>query len=555
MRHRYVTGLLALHLVGIPLYAYIRSEPVVHALHSLVPVVIMLAFACSPTLGRTMRSTSAAFGLMYCSGVIVHLSHGLVEAHFHFFVIIPVVALYEAWLPFVVGVLYVLVHHGWMGTVDPHQVYNHPGAWAHPWLFAAVHATFFACACLACIVNWWLHERAREEAQAQSHLLSTIVESMRDGLVVTDAAGGVLLRNPSSTTLLEGVDWRLPAPGEITRGQVLLRPDDGTPVSDEEMPHAQALVHGRVDDLDLVHRGSDDGADRVLSFSATALHPRGDDDRLVVVMARDITARHQTQAALAEALATEQRAVERLHELERVKSDLVSTVSHELRTPITSIMGYLEVLQDGDLGELNPAQHELVGRVDRNSRRLLLLVEDLLTHSQIESEHLSITQSPTDLREVVGGALEAVGVLLEQRRLEVVVDLPHGPLVQPADAHELERMVVNLLTNAIKFTPDGGRIDVLLNQDERGATLVIADDGLGIPEEEQHLLFTRFFRSAIASELAIQGTGLGLSIVRAIVLLHGGRISVDSTPGHGTAFTVELPYAAPHTWTPLPTAV
>jgi mannitol-specific phosphotransferase system IIBC component len=100
--------------------------------------------------------------------VVVHLAGGLIEAHFHFFVMIPVVALYEAWLPFALGVAYVLVHHGVMGTLDPRSVYNHPAAWERPWVFAAVHAGFFASACIACVVNWWLHERARTTAQAQS---------------------------------------------------------------------------------------------------------------------------------------------------------------------------------------------------------------------------------------------------------------------------------------------------------------------------------------------------------------------------------------------------
>ena len=212
-RHRWVTALLWVHLFAIPLYAIYRGSSVGHALFEALPVLLAIILASSRELGRTARSSVAALGLMLCSGVIVHLSGGLIEAHFHFFVMIPVVALYEAWLPFALGVAYVLVHHGIMGTLDPRSVYNHPAAWERPWLFAAAHAAFFATACIACIVNWWLHERARDTSQAQSQLLSTIVDSLRDGLVVIDANGEILLRNPAGVSLMGGVHLGRPERG------------------------------------------------------------------------------------------------------------------------------------------------------------------------------------------------------------------------------------------------------------------------------------------------------------------------------------------------------
>ncbi|GAA4725272.1 hypothetical protein GCM10023350_04690 [Nocardioides endophyticus] len=261
----------------------------------------------------------------------------------------------------------------------------------------------------------------------------------------------------------------------------------------------------------------------MLNFSATALPPAGDDGvRDVVVVFRDVTERHRTAQALSDALATEQDAVERLRELERVKSDFASTVSHELRTPITSIIGYLEVLADGAVGELDPAQLGLVGRVERNSHRLLGLVEDLLRLSQIESATLSIDAMPTDLREVVSAAYDGVAWLLDPRSLDLAVDVPDHPVQLEGDPAERERMLVNLLSNAVKFTP-------------------LTDTGMGIPEAEQDRLFTRFFRSTTATEQAIQGIGLGLTIVQAIVALHGGTIEVESSVERGTAVAVRLP--------------
>ena len=190
-------------------------------------------------------------------------------------------------------------------------------------------------------------------------------------------------------------------------------------------------------------------------------------------------------------------------------------------------------------------------RLDRNSRRLLLLVEDLLTFPQIESSRLTVNAVPTDLRTVVSAAHYAIAGLLTTRSLDVVVDVPDEPVCHDVDPDELERMLVNLLTNAIKFTPDGGRIEVHLEADDRETTLVVTDTGMGIPESEQDRLFTRFFRSSTATEQAVQGIGLGLTIVQAIVTAHGGAIQVESSAGHGTTFIVHLPHRSRVTNSPL----
>jgi len=531
--------LLWVHVAAIPLYGMYRGNSFLHAWADTGLVAVAALVAGFARLGRVASSSVAAAGLMICSGVIVHLSGGMIEAHFHFFVMIPVIALYEAWPPFTLAVAYVLVHHGVMGTLNPQGVYNHPAARERPWLFAGVHAGFFAFASIACIVNWWLHERARLASQSQARLLGTIVDSLRDGLIVLDARGDVLLRNPAGSALLGGVtpgDNKVGAPERYG----LSRPD-GSPLTDRDLLFEQTLASDDAHDFDLLVRNEGVPDGRVLNFSATALPSANDEERDVVMVFRDVTERHRTEQALADALSTEQAAVERLRELERVKSDFVSTVSHELRTPITSILGYLEMLSEGAAGDLEPAQAALVGRVDRNSQRLLRLVEDLLKLSQIEASTLTVDRVPTDLREVVASAREAISWMLDTRTLEVAVDVPDREVRLDVDPAELERMVVNLLSNAVKFTPDGGRVQLSLSGDELGAALVVTDTGMGIPASEQGQLFTRFFRSTTAIEQAIQGTGLGLTIVQAIVDLHGGSIDVESNVDSGTRVTVRLP--------------
>ena len=278
-----------------------------------------------------------------------------------------------------------------------------------------------------------------------------------------------------------------------------------------------------------------------MRMTLTALTDELGEHRGYLATAEDVTEREDAQRALLLTLEHQRTAVERLRELERVKGDFVSTVSHELRTPITSIIGYTELLGDGDVGELTLSQQEIIDRVDRNGRRLLLLVEDLLTLSQIEASALKIEPVITDVRAVVNNAHEALRPVLAGRALDVSVLVPTQPVVHHGDPVQLERMLVNLLTNAVKFTPDGGRVELQLRALSENTEIVISDTGMGIPEDEQSKLFTRFFRSSTATERAIQGTGLGLTIVKAIVALHGGRIDVESAHQRGTTVTVSLP--------------
>ncbi|MGH2779161.1 MAG: PAS domain-containing sensor histidine kinase [Actinomycetota bacterium] len=237
----------------------------------------------------------------------------------------------------------------------------------------------------------------------------------------------------------------------------------------------------------------------------------------------------------------EQEMVRKLRELDQAKSDFVSSVSHELRTPLTSITGYLEMLVDGDAGPLSSDQLDLLEVVDRNSQRLLMLIEDLLTLSRIESGRLGMAREPVDTLTLISGVEKAVLPLLSGRSLAFDVDVPADLGSVVGDFSQLERVLLNLLTNAIKFTPDGGRISLVGRAFDGAISLSVADTGIGIPEDEQHKLFTRFFRSSSAQQRAIQGTGLGLAIVKSIVEQHGGSIEVESTPDVGTTLTVELP--------------
>lgn len=254
----------------------------------------------------------------------------------------------------------------------------------------------------------------------------------------------------------------------------------------------------------------------------------------------DVTQRKLAQQRLQEALVQERRLVEELRELDRVKSDFVSRVSHELRTPLTSIVGYLELLGTEEAGALTAEQIRMLEVIDRNARRLLTLIEDLLTMGRIEQGAYKVELAPVDLARVVEAAHAAMLPSAAAKDLELSVELAPDLGLVEGDPRQLDRALLNLLSNAIKFTPAGGRVWLRAWRQGSLVRLVVGDSGIGIAAEDRERLFTRFFRAATADRLGIQGTGLGLAIVKSIVDHHGGNICIDSEPGRGTSVEITL---------------
>jgi signal transduction histidine kinase len=240
-------------------------------------------------------------------------------------------------------------------------------------------------------------------------------------------------------------------------------------------------------------------------------------------------------------LAREREVVEHLTQLDRDKNDFVSSVSHELRTPVTSMLGYLEMLTDGDAGPLNPHQDRVLEVVRRNSLRLLSRIEDLLTVSGLEAGKTRLNRTDVAMLPLVESATDALSPALAERDLTVTVEVADDAAVISVDAEQIDRVLINLLSNAIKFTPDGGRITIAVARRGDTVDLVVGDTGVGIPVDEQDRVFERFFRSSTSRDLAVAGTGLGLVIVKGIVELHGGAVTLESAPGAGTRVTISLP--------------
>lgn len=246
-----------------------------------------------------------------------------------------------------------------------------------------------------------------------------------------------------------------------------------------------------------------------------------------------------------EAYEQQRESMRRLRELDRAKDAFVSTVSHELRTPLTSITGYVEMMLDGGMGTSDPGLAQGLQVISRNADRLRALVEDLLTLSAYDGAAVRLHVTDVELNEVVSDCHQALISLLVGRHLHLVFELDSGLGTIRADRGQIERVVMNVLTNAIKFTPDGGGIVVLSEAAGDEVSLTVTDTGIGIPEAEQGNLFSRFFRSSISVRDEIQGTGLGLALTKAIVDNHGGSVEISSEEGRGTTVRLRFPRSTP----------
>jgi two-component system phosphate regulon sensor histidine kinase PhoR len=229
-----------------------------------------------------------------------------------------------------------------------------------------------------------------------------------------------------------------------------------------------------------------------------------------------------------------------IQNLARIKKDFVLNVSHELRTPLTAIKGYAEALEDGGDAQTRSYAETII----RHTDRLIRIVEDLIALATLEEKGLAYEPERVGLKEIAENVLRIFEPKAKEKnlelRLEAAADLP----LIDGDPFRLEQMFVNLVDNAVKYT-EKGSVWVRLAKAEAGIVVEVGDSGIGIPEDDQSRVFERFYVVDKSRSRKTGGTGLGLSIVKHIVLLHGGRIDLQSSPGVGSRFRVYLPLGSP----------
>lgn len=232
--------------------------------------------------------------------------------------------------------------------------------------------------------------------------------------------------------------------------------------------------------------------------------------------------------------------------LEKIKADFIANVSHELRTPLTAIKGYTETLEEGAYENQNDQMHFL-RIISRNADRLINIVSDLLVLSEVESRDSSSGENATsDFEDVnisasIKSILEALKSKIGEKLLEVNLSNANGDHKIKANRFLIEQMLINLIDNAVKYTPDGGKIRIGVSSDDSQLRIEVEDTGIGIGKEHLPRIFERFYRVDRTRSRSMGGTGLGLSIVKHIVITHGGKIEVQSEEGKGSKFTIAMP--------------
>jgi PAS domain S-box-containing protein len=364
--------------------------------------------------------------------------------------------------------------------------------------------------------------------------LAAIVESSEDAIMSADLEGNITSWNKGAE-----LTFGYTAEEMIGRSLAVLGAEGASDEPLERLATVIEMGEGRYE----AARRRKDGSLVDVSLTVSAVRNAEGEVVSVAAIVQDITERKRVEQEREEFTRALEVRNERLLELDRLKDEFVALVSHELRTPLTSIRGYLELVLDGEAGPVTDDQRQFLGIVERNANRLLDLVGDLLFLAQIEAGKLSLELGTVDLAAVAAESVETNRPLAEEKGITLTLATSPLPLLA-GDRVRLGQLLDNLVSNAIKFTPEGGRVDVRASSSRGNAVLEVRDTGMGIAAEEQEHIFERFFRTSRATEQAIQGTGLGLAISKAIVHAHGGRITLASTEGEGATFRVAVPIRA-----------
>ena len=357
-----------------------------------------------------------------------------------------------------------------------------------------------------------LFETALQRSRRQEQTLDEIFNTVDFGVVGYDSDGKINFVNRAQRVLLS----RSGVSDGIGLADIVYREDGVTPFTESDRPYQRALRGESVDRV-TVWIGLPDQQQSAVLVSARPIRDHLGRYDGGVLVTRDVTA--------------EVRAV-------RARDDLVASVSHELRTPLTSILGYLELALDDDT--VDPDTRRMLEIASKNSDRLLEIVSGLLTAASVSNDGLNLALESCDVAAILTEAVESAGPLAAQRDIR----FEFGSLPETrvhADAFRLRQVLDNLISNAIKYNVDSGKVSVSLDNAAYGLEIRVTDTGRGMSEDEQGNLFERFYRADSVRGSSVHGTGLGLNISREIMREHGGDLRLESIKGKGTTAIATLP--------------
>ncbi|MDX1933333.1 MAG: PAS domain S-box protein [Capsulimonadales bacterium] len=375
--------------------------------------------------------------------------------------------------------------------------------------------------------------RIEEGLKSANACLQSVVEAATEGIVVLDRKGNITSWNRAASDMF-GYSRDEANGRNIT---ALLVADD-RPTLKKGLDAAAKQVANNEPQVMEVLALCKDGRSLPIEISVAAWNS-GDMDGGIYYTAtmRDVTERRQAEDF--------RRAKDAAEESNRAKSQFLANMSHELRTPLNAIIGFSEILHDRTFGDLTPKQDRYVGNILQSGRHLLQLINDILDISKVEAGHMQLEYVAFPVAVAVRNIENMVKVLLSKKNITLEVDIPGDLPVIIADQAKFKQIIYNLVSNAIKFTPDGGKVTITARATDENRTLQVAvkDTGIGIKPEDQERVFREFEQVDNSYARQQQGTGLGLALVRKFVALHGGKITVFSEgEGKGTTFTFAIPF-------------
>ncbi len=358
-----------------------------------------------------------------------------------------------------------------------------------------------------------------QEVEAEKVRDDALLSSIGEGMLAVDADGKIAKINEPAIGMF-GLEKASPLGKGVDELVTFLDEMGKDPVSAEEKPGFLALRFGqKTEETYQVLRS--DQSKIVVAVISSPVRLQGQTIGVIMVV-RDVT---------------------KEREVDRMKTEFISLASHQLRTPLSAIRWFCEMLLSGDAGPLNKDQTEFAQNIFSSTDRMIQLVSSLLNISRIESGRIIIDPKPTDLKELISGIVNDLHAKIEERNQNLVIsvhqDLPKIPL----DPRMIGQVYLNLLTNAIKYTPKGGDITVMVSKKDDEIVSQVTDNGYGIPKSQQDRMFQKFFRADNVAKVETDGTGLGMYLVKAIVESSGGKIWFESEEGKGTTFWFSLPAA------------
>ncbi len=369
----------------------------------------------------------------------------------------------------------------------------------------------------------WNLKSAVEKLTDEEKKMTAIVNSIAEGLILVDSSNRVLHINPAAERLLnlsaDSIDK------DITE---IIQNDDLIHIFEENQ--RQILQHKPTDQIPSKNEGIN-----LISEVTLARY----DEKLVL---RIIASPFLNENGLILGTVYLFDDITREKEIDQMKSDFISLVSHELRTPLTSIIGFVSFILDGKAGAINDRQRNSLARVQRQSKRLAALINDLLDISRIESGRIQMDQALISLLEIVTHRLEEIRPQADEKSIQLALNAPESVPDILGDEARLGQVFTNLIGNAIKFTPNNGEVNVKVEADGNLLHVEVIDTGPGIPPEERQKIFDKFYQLSDISTRQQGGSGLGLSISKSIVEAHGGKLWIDDgTQGKGSNFQFVLP--------------